>query len=360
LIRWDEQRSLPLGAAAVLGALQRDGDRAFPLSDAEWEKALAYADRFQLTLLLRVAAPPWVCRRIERDRLRNRERVRRILDAFRELRAAAGTETAVLKGFANWELFQSEPADRVQYDIDLFCPHDAPRLRQALPRPVDWKWNGDFYDPEMPVAIDLHAELWDERMEGFPAPGTEAFWDRRVWRSVEDLEFQTLAPIDAVAFATLHILRHLLHGDARPAQVYELSVFLDRHRHDDEFWREWLRLHPAGLRSLQAVAFRLAEEWFGCRMHEAARSAVAQLPPAVRNWFERYAASPVTSFFKPNKDELWLNLCLIPRGGAKVRVVRRRLFPARLPKPFGYALERGIFHLRALGPAVSTMLKMRR
>ena len=115
-------------------------------------------------------------------------------------------------------------------------------------------------------------------------------------------------------------------------------------------------MHPPELRRLQAIAFRFAAEWFGCPLPEEA----ASLPAKVERWFERHAASPVTAYFQPNKDELALNLCLIESPAAKARVVARRLFPVQLPRPFSYAVARGVYHLRALAPAVSTMLRMRR
>jgi hypothetical protein len=333
---------------------------ASPRTDQDWKEALRYTDRFQLTFALVKAGPLWVRAQVEANRVRNRQRIARIIDRFREVQQAAqGFDIAVLKGFAHWELFRREPDARVQYDLDLYCPGHVPQVRRALealaPLP-DYQWNGDFYDASIPIEIDLHERLWDEAMEGFPAPGVEQFWARRVWTSVEGIRFQSLAPPDALAFATLHMLKHVLHGDARPAQALELALFLRQHADDERFWAEWRRLHPPELRRLQAIAFRFAAEWFGCPVPPEA----ARLPSKVERWFERHAASPVTAFFQPNKDELALNLCLLESVTAKARVVARRLFPARLPQPFSYAVSRGLFHLRALAPAVTTMLRMRR
>jgi len=185
-------------------------------------------------------------------------------------------------------------------------------------------------------------------MEGFAAPGVEDFWGRRVWMEA--------APPDAVAFAALHMLKHILHGDARPAHGLELASFLRHHELDDPFWAEWRALHPLALRRLEGIAFRFAAEWFGCPLPEEA----ARLPAEIERWFERFAAAPITSFFRPNKDELALNLCLIEGRWTRARVAARRLFPVKWPRPFSYALARGAFHLRALAPAVSTMLRMRR
>jgi hypothetical protein len=372
---WKLADSVPPGVAAVLGSLQWGGPTELALTDSEWEAALRFTDRFQLTLLVRCGAPDWVRERIARDRTRNCARTRRILDTFRSVaKAAAGCEFAVLKGFAHWELFGANPADRVQYDLDLFAPTDWAAIRDSLAplgyAPSEgpltlapksgWKWNGDFYDPAIPVSIDLHTGLWDHRMEGFRVPGLEDFWARRVRREVEGIAYCTLDAADTLAFAVLHIIRHLLHGDGRPAQVYELASFLARRSGDDAFWTLWAAQHPPELRRLQAIGFRLATEWFGCPLHAAAREELEQLPQAIRRWFEQYAASPVTAFYRPNKDEMALNLCLAEGTVAKTRIVLRRLFPVHLPKPFSYAMERGLFHLRALAPALWTMLRIRR
>jgi hypothetical protein len=152
------------------------------------------------------------------------------------------------------------------------------------------------------------------------------------------------------------MLKHILHGEVRPAHALELASFLRDHAEDERFWSGWRASHPAPLRTIESIAFRFAAEWFGCPLPDEAR----QLPANIERWFQRYAASPVTAFFEPNKDELALNLCLIENVAAKARVVGRRLFPAKLPHPFSYAVERALFHLQALAPAVSTMFRMRR
>jgi Uncharacterised nucleotidyltransferase len=275
------------------------------------------------------------------------------------LNAAAEYEIVVLKGIAHWDLFHACPDDRVQYDLDLYCPGRAVQVRRAIERFIPapgFQWNGDFYDATIPIDIDIHDRLWNQSMEGFAAPAVEQFWERRVWSERDGIRFQTLAPADALCHAALHMLKHILHGEARPAHALELASFLREHKDDQRFWTEWRSLHRQELRTIETVAFRFAAEWFGCPLPEEA----GHLPEKVERWFERHAASPVTAFFRPNKDELALNLSLAESPAAKIRIAGRRLFPAKLPRPLPYALERARFHLRALAPAVSTMLKMRR
>jgi hypothetical protein len=350
VIRWDQQRAVPAGVVAILSG-------TMPRTDAEWNDALRYTDRFQLTFALVKDGPLWVRERVEADRARNRARNARILSLLRDVQqAAADREIVVLKGIAHWGLFSLCPDERVQYDLDLYAPGRMAELRRVLARfapPSGFRWNGDYYDAAIPIEIDLHDRLWEERMEGFAAPGVEQFWERRVWTEHQGLRFQTLAPADAVAHAALHMLKHTLHGEARPAHALELAEFLRRHEDDAHFWAKWRTLHPPELRTIEAIAFRFAAEWFGCPLLEEA----TRLPEKVERWFERHAASPITAHFQPNKDELALNLCLVESVAAKARIVRRRLFPAKLPRPFPYAIARAVFHLRALGPAVRTMLR---
>jgi hypothetical protein len=390
---WEARPAIPRGVAAALAALRFEDSVPPPaLSDAEWARTLAFCDRAHLTLPLGAAAgaalPESVRTRIEGNLARNRERAAHLLETWDEVAAAlasAGIEAAVLKGFSHWGEYTGGPATRLQYDLDLYAPHAAAAARDAVTRlgytpvpgmeraPTDhlpalvrqtgWRWTGDFFDPAIPFAVEVHFRLWDERTEAFPAPGLEAFWERRVERTTAGRRYLALHPADAFGYAALHALRHMLRGDLRAGHIYELAWFLHQRRADDAFWNAWRALHGPELRGLEAIAIRLAREWFGCGLHPAAREAAGTLPAGVERWFARSAAAPVEALFRPNKDELALHLCLLGGLGAKARVLRRRLVPAVLPHmPEGvggrgrYLLARAAFHLQAL----STMLRTRR
>ena len=404
-LRWEENTAIPRCAGALLASL-RFGGGAVELpacSESEWKTALYFCDRNQLTLLLNHRLHP----RLEKNLADNRERVTRLKKAFasvKEALDAAGIEFVTLKGFTHWERFWPDPATRIQYDLDLFCPSAAAGARDALlgigyeslqdrekfptdhlpalVRKTGWQWRGDFFDPEIPISVELHFRLWDESTEGFEAPGVGDFWPRRVTQSLDGRDYLALDPVDSLGYAALHLLRHLLRGDARAANVYELAYFLDRNAGIQEFWERWIGLHPPELRRLQAIGFRLAAVWFGCRMSPAAQAEVDLLPASVRRWFEHSAASPLEAFFHPNKDELWLHLCLLDSFRKKSAVLRRRLLPTRMPAPLDsvyipeaamnwrlrvrkrwqygrYVVTRGVFHARALLPTLSSMLKTR-
>jgi hypothetical protein len=351
---WSHCPGLPKPIAAVLAALHfREPDAAnfAGLNDAERREALAWCDRQGLTLFLRGWLPDATAEAAHKNRLR----LQAAEEIYRRL-AGLPAEFIALKGLTQCHLFGIRPEDRAQYDIDLYLPRDTVETaRDALlawnyesiegmekfptdhlpalfPR-TGWRWRGDYFDPEMPLAIELHFQFWNATLERLPAPGIEDFWKRRVRQTVAGAEIAVLCPPDAVAYAALHLLKHVLHGNTKVLHVYELASFLERHAGDDRFWSEWRNLHAPALRRLQAVVFALAEAWFGCAMAPAARDEIARLPMSTRAWLSEFAVSPVVQQFRPNKDEVWLHLSLLDRGRDKLSVARRRLLPANLPPP---------------------------
>jgi len=359
---------IPAHARAVLEALRctsPDRDALRGLSEDAWERALGFCDRTQLTLPLGLECnehlPGAVRCRIDQNLANNAERWNRAQAAYREAASAfqsAGLDHAVLKGFSHCPLFVPDPRHRSQGDLDLFFPHDQVErardiaaglgyepIREHDRHPIDhlpamirktgWVWRGDPFDPEMPLSLELHFQLWDHRTERFAPKGLDCFWERRQSRELEGLRFHSFHPADAIAYSALHSLRHLLRGDTRLFHVYELAQLLHRHADDARLWDVWSELQDPSLRSLEAICFSLAESWFACRLPETAREEVELLPADVKRWLATHAWSPIEGLFRPNKDELWLNCALVQSGRDRAAVVRRRLLPERLPGPFG-------------------------
>ncbi len=325
------------------------------LTAPPWHDVLEFADRHSLTLILGAIAgdalPDWVRERIAVNLTENTERLARttaLQDQVNEWLTAAAIPYIFLKGTTQSPHFVSDPRLRAQYDLDLYCPpQDAHRAWNllverghepvekpgkhatdhlpALVRKTGWEYRGgSHFDPEIPLAIEVHFQFWDEHTERLRAPGVEEFWTRRNGHALDTA--------DALAYAALHLLRHLLRGSARACNVYEIAWFLERHSDEDQFWNRWRELHAPELRRLEVIAFRLAREWFGCALGPAAEEEVSTLPAPVAEWFEAFAFSPLESQFHPNKDELWLHLALLDSSRDKVAVVRRRLLPP-LPGP---------------------------
>jgi MFS family permease len=333
------------------------------LSEAAWQRALSFCERSQLTLALGVECheqlPDAVRRRMDRHLANNAERWERTQATYRELASAfdaEGLEHVVLKGFSHCPLFVRDPRHRAQGDLDLLFPQDQVRRAQdaaaelgyepisendqhptdhlpTLIRKTGWVWQGERYDPQMPLSLELHFRLWNQRTERLAPKGLEYFWERRQSREVEGLRFSSLHSADAIAYSALHSLRHLLRGDAPIFHLYELARVLDGLADDTGFWDVWFELHDPSVRMLEAICFSFAESWFACRLPEAARGEMERLPVDVKRWLATYSWSPIAGMFRPNKDELWLHWALLRSVGDRAAMLRRRLVPERLPGP---------------------------
>lgn len=361
---WIDKCRLPRGAAAVFAALHLRDPRPEALArltESEWRAALDFCDRSRLTLELRASAreamPAWVRDRTDRDAEKNLQRLAAIENTYRALAfslASAGVEFLALKGVTHPALFGLRRETRAQYDIDLFSPreqvhaacvalrdlgYEPVRALENFPtdhlpvlvRKTGWQWRGDYFDTDMPLSVDLHFQFWNEPLEHLPAPGTDEFWTRRSTLPIAGLDLPMLDPADALGYAALHALRHLLRGSLSPNHVYEIASMLDTLSEDNSFWERWRRLHPPQLRQLEAVLFRLAAEWFGPRLAEAVTEEIGRFSPATQVWFEEFAASPACVPFDSNKNELWLHCSLAPSRRAAWSLAARRLLPRNLP-----------------------------
>ena len=95
----------------------------------------------------------------------------------------------MLKGLTHTDL-GANPLRRAQYDIDLLCaatdlsgamralvtlgygPHSGQALSdQHLPPLVkpshNWKWQGDYYDPDIPIPVEIHTTLWNDERDRY-------------------------------------------------------------------------------------------------------------------------------------------------------------------------------------------------
>jgi MFS family permease len=364
---WPACPKLPRHAAAVLGALHLDSpdfEALERLTEREWRDALDYADRERVTLLLRDTArahmPEWVRERVDRDAAKNQIRLTGIRQTYRDVAdwlTGAGLEFIFLKGITHAALFGTPGTageSRVQYDIDLWLPRESALAAQkllaghgyeslpgtgdlptdhlpSLIRKTGWQWRGDFFDAEIPLAVELHFQFWNPRLERFDAPGAAGFWNRRTTRRLAGADLGTLYPPDAVAYACLHLLKHVLQGSARSAHVHEIAAVLNARAGDAALWEEWRSLHPAGLRRLEAVIFGLAREWFGGQAAAIVEEEIALLPEGVQTWLAMFAASPATQRFHANKDDLWLHMSLVESRAAALRIALDRLVPHSIP-----------------------------
>jgi len=380
---------VPRYARAALEALSFNGSGAGLLRDldeAEYRQLLRFCDRANLALTLHRyhgdAMPEWVRNRLERNLRDTSQRFARLKASLFEIADTLerrGIDFIVLKGLTHSPEYTPDPLLRAQGDIDLLCRpesvlaardellalgyvavgHSEGRHLPPMVRPSEWRWRGNYYAPDLPIPVELHHRLWDGRMESIPAPGEEDFWLRRAAKRVEGRSLPTLSAPDTLAFAALHLLMHVFHGDLRMQRAWEIAHFLDTRVSADAFWRSWHECHAEPLRRLEAVAFRLVAEWFGCGLSAIAAEEAGRLPGDVRLWMENYGWSPVGALFRPNKDELWLQLSLVESARERLAVFSRRAFPVRAlmnaqPSAAGIrrALPRGVHHALALLPTL--------
>jgi MFS family permease len=330
------------------------------LSEKDWKKALDFCDRTQLTLFLGLVSrehlPEWVRSRIDGNLASNAARWELTKSAYREVASAfapMGLQFLVLKGFTHYPRFVSDPSYRLQGDLDLLLPREEvsrafdaalglgyePIAEHSNPidhlptmiRRTGWQWRGDFFDAGSPVSLELHFRLWDEPTERFEPEGLDQFWPRRESREIDDIRFSAFHPADELGYAALHLLRHLLRGSARPFHIYELAWHLHHSAEDVSFWCSWSALHHPSLRQLEAICFSLAQHWFDCRVSPVVQEEILRLPSDLTRWIGMYAASPLTTRFRPNKDELWLHWALLDSRAARWTILRRRMLPEQLP-----------------------------
>src|SRR5262245_16033086 len=155
------------------------------LTERERRETLEFAARSHLALFL----PPDFAPDLLADAaLKNRQRLRNILDTYRELAdTLKEIEFVALKGVTRCDVFGIDIERRVQYDVDLYCPRDSVlQARNALVQtgyesiagmetfPTDhlpallrktlWEWKNDYFDPGIPLSVELHFRFWNADM----------------------------------------------------------------------------------------------------------------------------------------------------------------------------------------------------
>jgi MFS family permease len=353
-------RNIPNEVGALLSALQLGQPDPGPLaklSKEQWVSLIAFCDIAHLTLpLAQLAAPDfpqWIRERLSTNLKDNAQRFEKLREAYCEVHDAlcqAGIEFVVIKGFTHAPDYVASPRLRAQWDIDIVClPEQIDRAQVALEeigyyasqqkrdkradhvpslsRQSNWTWNGNLFDPDLPLGIELHFCLWNESSMRFPIEVGD-FWNRRTVRIVEGLTFPVLNPVDHLGYLALHILRNILNNDWIIHLVRELAVFLHAHSDDDLFWTEWAELHDPQLRSFEAIAFYYARAWFGCSLHPQVEEAISGLRPIQLHLLSRISVTGLQNMFRQNKDSIWLHLTLLSSMQTKGGMLVKTLIPS--------------------------------
>ncbi|MBV9885854.1 MAG: MFS transporter [Acidobacteria bacterium] len=261
----------------------------------------------------------------------------------------AGADHVVIKGFSLFPGYTCCHASRPQGDIDLLCPPDlANRAQEVLsslgyvpePKEVEclkdqlptmmprsrWKPGPNPFDPEMPIAFEVHFRLWDEEFMRFPVPGLEEFWSRRTVRQIDDFAFAGLHPVDNLGCAALNVVRDLLQGMPSLEQVHSIARFLHTQSDDEAFWQSWHELHPPVMRRLEAITFRLASDWFGCEVSAEVRDEMDQLSDSIQVWFHNTSRAGLYPNTTQAKSGAWLHFLLLESFKDRIDVLRKTVF----------------------------------
>jgi hypothetical protein len=347
-----------LAALEMLTFRHSSAGRVALLPDNQRQRFFQWCDERQLTLLLSHLGgsqlPDWARHAITPKEAHYElrfERIKRELAEIVEAFDDAKLEFVMLKGLSHSPALTPDARHRAQGDIDLwllgpsvykaqdvlsglgYVSLRGAKSRHLAPmgKPSSWVWRGDMFDPEMPISVELHYELWSDRAEYIRVPGLEQFWERKRLRAFDGHSINVLCDEDLIGFATLHLLLHLLHGELPLQRAWEIGNFLNMRAQDEPFWRSWQSLHPAPLRQLEVCIFRLVSNWFEWQPRHEWEADIQHLPKLVRSWLEERSLDPIKREWKPNKSEIWLHLGFIDNYRGKARVLARRLLPMSVP-----------------------------
>lgn len=353
--------------SAVLGSLQMQGsreDELLSLNDAGWHEVLALCDRLQLTLPLaqqsRERYPAWVRERLAGNLADVDRRFARVKATYCEASAAlaqAGVPHVVLKGFTQAPDFVKAPQLRMQGDIDFYTPGEHTRTAldalqaigyepaghpedygvsdhpPTLTRLQGWKWRGNRYDPDMPLAIEVHTCFWNAQVSLISLPEVDDFWKRRMNRKLGDLSFCALSPVDHVCYFALHLLRDLLLGDPKIHHVLELASFLHQRADDSTFWMQWESSYSSRVKQMQAIAFAVAGAGFSSRMPVAIEEHIRRLPAKQRAWIETCGGDLLVKSFLRTRDGHLLQFLLCDSAGTRRKILWRAVSPGLIASP---------------------------
>jgi MFS family permease len=328
--------------------------------DAEWQRVLSDWHVARLTLPLRQVCgdelPAWVREQIDVSIAKTNLRFERVKSTYLRLAEnlqQEGIPQLVIKGFSLWPGFTEHPKYRPQSDIDLYIPpekvfHARDSLLTlgyrtqsaagkqvfvehlpALQPPHSWVWQGDNFDPTIPISLELHFSWWDKLTTRIRPKGLKDFWPRRQQREIDGIRYIGLAPADNLGYTAINLLRTTLRVFPAPEQVYGLARFLHLHRDDHALWSQWRTLHPDSLRRLEAITFRLAQDWFACRLSDEAQDEVNRLPSPIHRFLAHFSKSSRSPGFGAMKDGLWLHLELLESRKDKAAVFFQRVVPIR-------------------------------
>lgn len=332
-------------AQDVLEALQPHSDaldRLARFTAREWQAAYFWLDSHGITLTLadrlranpaaKIPAP--VRARFEANLRDNADRCRDMLEHFAAVNRrleSAGVVFAVEKGFALCPEYWTEPALRLQLDLDyLIEPGAAPVVARLLaefgyqrtPR-AEREWGFEtapgavlphdaLYQPSASRFLEFHFPF----SEDFPPVHLKLPQDalrRRRRHAVCGVSFPVLDERDMFLEIAAHIFRHFSTYTVRLSHLLELAHFVRGRQSDARFWSELRQAAACDARMGKAIGLvvSLAGTMFPFPVPDAlATWSVELLSPRLREWIALYGRE-------------W---CLRELPGSKISVLALREF----------------------------------
>lgn len=343
--------------------IERQNDSLLHIADHHWERLLRFADLAHVTLPLArrvdVKLPSWVRERLDINLRDNELRFGQVKNTFVEadkcLREAE-VEYVVIKGFTLAPDYVEAPWLRQQSDLDLYCGPDGIEAAQealvaigyepekyldyseadhspTLLRLGDWRWRGNAFDPGMPLSVELHFCLWNEKVTLLEDQEIRHFFSRRAHRRIAGMDVPSLSNVDTLGHLSMHILRNLLLHGKVIHHLYELSRFLHNKTRDEGYWNLWMTQHSEDLRLKEALSFELARQCFGCDLSETAKEQIRRLPKEQKAWLMQCGRMPMTCMFQESRDAVWLHWSLLNDWKKKKVLLRRHFLPTRPADP---------------------------
>jgi len=268
----------------------------------DWVKEFFWLDRSGLALPVatqlldgastRQQIPDTVLLSLEQRLNDNQRRMSAMLtfqETVQSLLAARHVRFCCLKGFSLIPDCYSAIRERHQVDFDLLIDsRDASRAAAALEtlgyKPVHASGSGEMrfvrpwtrhltanswlYDVSEGPAVELHTLLWEPETELVEFSLRDGWMADIYMRTVNGVTIPCLAPQWQFLHLLLHVFRHLLDSWVRLLSTYEIAVFLNRERENDELWTRvrWLAEADTQLASACALVLSIVSAEFSARL----------------------------------------------------------------------------------------------
>lgn len=308
--------------------------------------ALYFLDRV-IELQMSSMLPAAVLERLQKNLQDNTQRMKNLLEEFSAIHGEfqrAGLCYATVKGFALWPDSVPNPELRSQLDLDfIVAPHSSMCAREILEargyhlhaaggKSWEFKTNEiagmslrDIYTPSPYRCVEIHIEE--------PEAGTRLA--RREQRPILGVEAFALNAKDQFVDQGMHVYKHITRDFFRMSHLLEFRRHVEKLRGEDVFWKqlESDASSRPGVSIGLGVAILLISQVQGSFAPEAlTRWTVDCVPPAARQWVERYGCQLAFANFPGTKLGMMLQKELSTATNNQ-RTVSRSLIPLHLPPP---------------------------